>query len=265
MCVPSRRPRSVYRRISAQICVGRVNNRLNIDVRARRTRRPDTRRETMTAHSDAPRSEKDGGPTTRNGARRRGDILALARRLFLEHGYHDTTTRLIAREAGVSDALLYRYFPSKRDLFDAVIDDGLGHLDPYIRFGAPELQGLRLRETLEAAAYTTAEIVRRDQEVFRLMVQERHLLGDDDRIATILEQLLHHFAARIRYFIDAGEARPCNAWVFARQFIGGIAMFDLFNATFGTPKPESADEVVDIDGYLREVVDAAERALSIDT
>lgn len=210
----------------------------------------------MTANSD-PR-----GATTRDGAKRRDDILALARRLFLAHGFHETTTRMIAREAGVSDALLYRYFPSKRDLFDAVVNDGLNHLDPYLQFGAPVLEGLQLRETLEAAAYTTAEIVRRDQEVFRLMVQERHLLGDDDRIAKILEQLLHHFAQRIRHFIDIGEARACNPWVFARQFIGGIAMFDLFNATFGAPRPEIEQDVVDIDGYLREVVDAAERALA---
>ncbi|MCC7075603.1 MAG: TetR/AcrR family transcriptional regulator [Acidimicrobiia bacterium] len=197
------------------------------------------------------------------GERRRLEILAAARHLFLEHGYHATTTRMIARHVQMSDALLYRYFPSKRELFDAVIDEGLRHLQPYVQFGAPLLKGLQLRETLEAAAYTAVEIARRDSDVFRLIIAESTLLEGDRRITDVIDDLLNHFAARIRDFIEAGEARQCNAYVFARQFIGGIVMSDLSTSLLGvgisTEEPE-----VPIDDYLSEVVEAAARSLRLD-
>jgi AcrR family transcriptional regulator len=205
---------------------------------------------------------KDAGqqsPT--EGERRRRDILAAARRLFLEHGYHSTTTRMIARDVEVSDALLYRYFPSKRDLFDAVIDEGLDHLQPYLRFGAPLMEGLRLRETLEAAAYTAVEIGRKDVDVFRLLIAEMSLVEGDDRITDVIDGLLDHFAARIQDFVASGEARPCNASVFARQFIGGIVMYDLASSLLGVGK-SVAEAEIPIEVYVTEVVDAAERSLA---
>jgi len=184
-------------------------------------------------------------------------MLDVARRLFLEHGFHQTTTRAIAREAEVSDALLYRYFPSKRDLFDAVLDEGLSHLEPYVRYGAPALAGLRLRETLEAAAYTTMEIIRRDREVFQLIIAESRLLEGDRRVPTLMRDLHRSLADRVDAFIAEGEARECDTLVFSRQFVGGIAVHAMYVFIFG----EDLD-VVDPDHYVGEVVDAALRSLA---
>jgi AcrR family transcriptional regulator len=52
---------------------------------------------------------------------RRAVILAAARPLVLEHG-RGTTTRLIAEAAGVAEGTIFRVFPTKEELFDAVID-----------------------------------------------------------------------------------------------------------------------------------------------
>jgi AcrR family transcriptional regulator len=52
----------------------------------------------------------------------RGDsILVAAANVFAAHGYGGATTREIARVARVSEALLYRHFPSKRALYQAVL------------------------------------------------------------------------------------------------------------------------------------------------
>lgn len=186
-------------------------------------------------------------------------MLESARHLFLEHGYHATTTRAIARAADVSDALLYRYFPSKRDLFDAVIDDGLSHLEPYVRFGAPALANLRLRETLEAAAYTTVEIIRRDLEVFQLIIAESRLLEGDRRVPELMWGLHSNISNRLRDFVDAGEAHPCDTSVFAEQFVGGIVMHDLSRFLMGEMGQSATD---DTDHFVSEVVDAALRSLA---
>ncbi|HET6600676.1 MAG TPA: helix-turn-helix domain-containing protein [Gaiella sp.] len=54
-------------------------------------------------------------------ARRRA-IVQAALRVFASGSYAGSTTAEIAREAGVSEPLLYRHFPSKRDLWAACLD-----------------------------------------------------------------------------------------------------------------------------------------------
>src|SRR5690349_18530926 len=52
---------------------------------------------------------------------RRQQLLELGERLFAEHGYDELSMADFAREAGISKALLYHYFPSKQELFRATL------------------------------------------------------------------------------------------------------------------------------------------------
>ena len=54
-------------------------------------------------------------------ADRRRSILEAAHRLFARHGYDGTRTQQIAREAGISEALVFRHFPGKDALYRAVL------------------------------------------------------------------------------------------------------------------------------------------------
>ena len=64
----------------------------------------------------APEPRKRGRPRGRSaqGDQSRHRLYFTAMKLFAERGYEATTLREIARVAGVSPGLLYRYFPSKR-------------------------------------------------------------------------------------------------------------------------------------------------------
>lgn len=53
--------------------------------------------------------------------RRRTQILDAAARVFAERGYHRTTVRDVAREAGIADGTIYLYFTSKQELLLALI------------------------------------------------------------------------------------------------------------------------------------------------
>lgn len=55
------------------------------------------------------------------GSERRSQIIAAARRVFSQQGYDGAKTLQIAREAKVSEALVYRHFPSKLALYRAVL------------------------------------------------------------------------------------------------------------------------------------------------
>ncbi|MGY2061462.1 helix-turn-helix domain-containing protein, partial [Nocardia gipuzkoensis] len=60
--------------------------------------------------------KRDSGAT-------RAAILGAAQELFAERGYERATVRDIAARAGVNQALLFRYFGNKDELFRAAIAD----------------------------------------------------------------------------------------------------------------------------------------------
>ena len=59
---------------------------------------------------------------------RRRRLLELGAELFSRHAYADLSMSAIAREAGISKALLYHYFPSKQAYFRAVLVEGAAEL-----------------------------------------------------------------------------------------------------------------------------------------
>jgi len=56
---------------------------------------------------------------------RREKILEAARKVFPESGFAGARTRRIAEEAGITEALLYRFFPSKSEIFRAAVHEPL--------------------------------------------------------------------------------------------------------------------------------------------
>jgi len=63
-------------------------------------------------------------PATRLPAEeRRAAIIRAALKVFSEEGFHGATTRALAKEAGVSEALIFRHFPSKDELYAAMQDE----------------------------------------------------------------------------------------------------------------------------------------------
>ena len=55
-------------------------------------------------------------------ADRRTAILAAARLAFAEGAYHEVSLDSVAERAGVSKALLYEHFDSKRELYQAMLE-----------------------------------------------------------------------------------------------------------------------------------------------
>jgi len=65
-------------------------------------------------------------PQRERRARTRAALLRAAGRVFAEHGFHQATLEAVAAAAGVSKGALYHYFPSKEQLFLALLEDRLG-------------------------------------------------------------------------------------------------------------------------------------------
>ena len=64
---------------------------------------------------------------------RRRRLLALGADVFTRHAYDELSMAAIAREAGISKALLYHYFPSKQAFFQATLEQAAAELAERVR------------------------------------------------------------------------------------------------------------------------------------
>jgi AcrR family transcriptional regulator len=113
---------------------------------------------------------RDGAPRQRRDARRNRELLLeAAHEVFTEQGL-DAPLDVIARRAGVGNATLYRHFPTRAALVDAVFRDSLtGTMDA----------GERARKAPDAWAGLTAYL----EVVFRTLAADR---GSNDLMTTHL-------------------------------------------------------------------------------
>ena len=59
------------------------------------------------------------------GDERKKQLLRVALDVFIEKGYYGTSTREIARRAGVSSGLLFHYFSSKESIYHELVKIGV--------------------------------------------------------------------------------------------------------------------------------------------
>jgi AcrR family transcriptional regulator len=64
---------------------------------------------------------------------RREQLLGAAQEVFVANGYHAAAMDDIAERAGVSKPVLYQHFPSKLELYVALLDQNTGQLETRVR------------------------------------------------------------------------------------------------------------------------------------
>jgi AcrR family transcriptional regulator len=75
-----------------------------------------------------PAAGMEAAPRQRRKEARPQELLAAALELFVEKGFAATRTEEVAQHAGVSKGTLYLYYPSKEELFKAVVRQNLSTL-----------------------------------------------------------------------------------------------------------------------------------------
>lgn len=98
-----------------------------------------------------------GSLTARRMARTRSELAEAAARMFKEHGYEATTVEDICARVEVSPRTFFRYFQSKEDVIDEVLDS---HLDAFVAALAERTGDDAVLDSLVAAAtygYETRE------------------------------------------------------------------------------------------------------------
>ncbi|MGH6896176.1 MAG: helix-turn-helix domain-containing protein [Geminicoccaceae bacterium] len=207
---------------------------------------------------------------------RRGRILEVAAEFFAERGL-DAPTRELASRLGVTQALLYRYFPSKGELIQRVFDWVFGTLRE--RSAGPSLDD-RTRPLEERLTAMYQEYLARvSYTSMRLFVQAGLHGGDLARRFSVplSERVLRPIIEELRY--EAGlpgpEVRPLmrGERELAMTLHGGIMFLAVRKFVYGMPMPDELSDLVALQvrtflpGAVREVRrlhgDAAEPTLTI--
>jgi len=205
--------------------------------------------------ADAAKSRVDrqeSGTPVRSGRRwpaaeRAAWLVEEAGRLFAERGW-SATTRTLARRLGVTQALLYKYFPSKQALIEAVFAARAER-----RRGAIQLElladgNLALEDRL--ARFYDAYLKRLDAREVRLFV--RGAL-DGYQVARrysapLTELVLAPMVAELRAAVDIPDlnVRPMlrGERELAMMLHGSLMFLTIRKYVYDMPMPESLDDLV---------------------
>jgi AcrR family transcriptional regulator len=174
-------------------------------------------------------------PTRLSARDRRRQILDVASGIFARKGYQGATTREIAEEAGVNEALLFRHFPTKEALYWTMLEElclaGRRHdrMKTILDEGESDL------EVFQAIARETLFRTARDRELTRLLwftALENHELSVrffNTFVAGYFEDLAGYIRTRIRQ----GVFRKVDPLLAARGFLGMVVYHFLVQELFG--------------------------------
>src|SRR5262245_32076797 len=139
----------------------------------------------------------------RRDAPSRDRLLQAAKRLFAAHGYEQTATSAIARQAGTSESQLMRYFGGKIGLLEAVFDAAWMELEEKARQAVEKRT--TTRESLLATLQTFVSSLARDPDLATLLLFEgRRLRGGHPRVR--LARGFVGLAESLRAEVRAGQA-----------------------------------------------------------
>jgi AcrR family transcriptional regulator len=191
---------------------------------------------------------------------RRLQIVRVALRLFSERGFRGTTTKEIAQAAGVSEAIIFRHFATKEDLYTAIIDykgcAGLGAspvsaenerpvIDMVCHSVTEAVEGSDDRAVFEGIALSMLEHHSGDPEFLRLLMYlalENHSLAQvfwDKNVRALYEFLGDY----IRRRQAEGAFRDVEPNAVVRVFVGAVIHHSLVNLLWDR---DSARRIFDV-------------------
>jgi AcrR family transcriptional regulator len=177
---------------------------------------------------------------------RRQDILTAAMQLFAEKGFRGTTTRDLAARAGVNEAIIFRHFKTKDELYSAIIQHKASEWDARYAQFEKLAAGADDQKFFETLGRNFLEKHEHDTTFPRLLLfsaLEGHQLSEMF-VASMASR--NPFRAYIQRRIDEGSFRSLDPELVARAFFGLFFNFVLWQEVFGFKqvKPFDRDEVV---------------------
>ena len=161
--------------------------------------------------------------------RRQAQILAAARRVFAHQGFHRTTVREVAREAGLADGTIYLYFANKQELLLALLGQ-LGRVGQRSADFA-SLAGMDARASMDAYLHRRFDDLRDWRQLFAAVFPE--VMATPDLRSAQTAQTAPAFRAAeadLTRRMEAGELRALDPALVARAEAATVLGFLVLDA-----------------------------------
>jgi AcrR family transcriptional regulator len=132
---------------------------------------------------------------------RRRQLLELGADLFARHSFAELSMARIAREAGISKALLYHYFPTKRDFFLATL---LEAAEEVRRRTEPD-PALSPGEALAGSLDSFLGWIEENETAYRKLLESA---GSVPEVRALIDEVRDRTSARILDGLGAGDDPP---------------------------------------------------------
>jgi len=181
---------------------------------------------------------------------RRRQLLRVAIDSFAQNGFSGTKTKDIAAAAGVSEAILFRHFASKEDLYHAILDEKEATMGGE-RWFVELNQFAERRDDRGLFQHVARQVIhsfREDTAFHRLLLYaslEGHLLADlfHERFGLPLGDFLARYVALRQ---KEGAFRECDAGVAVMFVFGSIVHYAMARHVLGAKKfPQAEEELVE--------------------
>ena len=150
--------------------------------------------------------------------RTRSEILEAAHHLFINRGYHGTSMRQIAQQAGVSLGGIYNHFSGKEDIFMGVFTDFNPYLDilPLVN----QAQGESLEEVIHDAAQRIVNGFGAQSDFLNLMFIEL-VEFKGEHIPPLFKNVFPELMEFARHYLtNRPELRQIPPVILIRAFVG---------------------------------------------
>ena len=167
------------------------------------------------------------------GENRRLQILRVAMRMFSQRGFRGTTTKEIALAAGVSEAMVFRHFATKNELYSAILDHKAclhDEMDP-VTVVADAIARQDDRAVFEGIALHALKQHESDPEFQRLLL---HSALEEHELAQMfwekfVKRVYHSLGAYVRRRQRDGAMVDIAPALVVRAFIGMVVHHSLNN------------------------------------
>jgi AcrR family transcriptional regulator len=155
-------------------------------------------------------------------------LLAATLKLISEKGYLGATTRVIAREAGVTELTLFRHFGTKAKLFEELLNNHT--FLPKLRELLPELDDLSYEEALKLIAVRFLLSLKERKAMVKIMYSESTIYPE--KIRRLYNKFVVDLRSTLATYFESlkkkGVLRQVSPEMAARVFLG--MLFAYFRA-----------------------------------
>ena len=186
--------------------------------------------------------------STKQSAETRERILKAAEAVFADNGYHDALVDEIGKRTSMSKGGLYFHFPSKEDLFFAVMDrlanKLVGRAEKAVIVADSPL------EAAEAALGTVLSALSVQKRLARLLITQGYSMGNafEAKRAEMFDRFAGVIAKELEKAKEAGQIDDLNTGLASRVWLGAVNEVVVHWLFSGGPSPK--DSAPDLKKFL---------------